>query len=94
MTYRIVILCTILVFSFAKSHDAIVRVDVSAYRKCNLFCFQMRFLDCTGGEKKPSRSLLDVGVKHAINQSGFDEKMFFKRGGKYTWSKEDLKLDW
>uniref|UniRef100_A0A8C2Y3P9 S-adenosylmethionine-dependent nucleotide dehydratase RSAD2 n=1 Tax=Capra hircus TaxID=9925 RepID=A0A8C2Y3P9_CAPHI len=25
---------------------------------------------------------------------GFDEKMFLKRGGKYVWSKADLKLDW
>lgn len=52
----------------------------------------MRFLD--GAKKTPGRSLLDVGVQHAINHSDFDEKMFFKRGGKYTWSKEDLKLDW
>ncbi|XP_078601428.1 S-adenosylmethionine-dependent nucleotide dehydratase RSAD2-like [Branchiostoma floridae x Branchiostoma japonicum] len=54
----------------------------------------MRFLDCRNGRKEPSRSLLDVGVKGAIQFSGFDEKMFFKRGGKYTWSKADLQLDW
>lgn len=55
---------------------------------------QMRFLDCTGGAKVPSRSLLDVGVDNALMFSGFDEKMFFKRGGKYTWSKGDMRLDW
>nr|ALM30210.1 viperin [Branchiostoma japonicum] len=54
----------------------------------------MRFLDCREGRKKPSKSLLDVGVQGAIQFSGFDEKMFLKRGGKYTWSKADLKLDW
>lgn len=54
----------------------------------------MRFLDCTRGSKDPSRSLLDVGVKNALKFSGFDEKMFLKRGGKYTWSKADMKLDW
>jgi radical S-adenosyl methionine domain-containing protein 2 len=54
----------------------------------------MRFLDCTGGQKKPSPSILDVGVEAAIGQSGFDEAMFFRRGGKYVWSKADMKLDW
>ena len=54
----------------------------------------MRFLDCTGGQKKPSPSILDVGVEAAIGHSGFDETMFFRRGGKYIWSKADMKLDW
>lgn len=54
----------------------------------------MRFLDCTKGNKDPSRSVLDVGVDNALLFSGFDEKMFFKRGGKYVWSKADLRLDW
>ncbi|XP_068135189.1 S-adenosylmethionine-dependent nucleotide dehydratase RSAD2 [Hyperolius riggenbachi] len=54
----------------------------------------MRFLDCRNGRKDPSRSILDVGVENAIKFSGFDEKMFFKRGGKYVWSKADLRLDW
>ncbi|KAL4222554.1 Radical S-adenosyl methionine domain-containing protein 2 [Mactra antiquata] len=54
----------------------------------------MRFLDCTKGNKDPSKSLLDVGVENALKFSGFDEKMFFKRGGKYQWSKADMKLDW
>ncbi|KAM8953783.1 S-adenosylmethionine-dependent nucleotide dehydratase RSAD2 [Pelodytes ibericus] len=54
----------------------------------------MRFLDCRNGRKDPSKSILDVGVENAIKFSGFDEKMFFKRGGKYVWSKAHLKLDW
>lgn len=54
----------------------------------------MRFLDCTKGLKEPSKSLLDVGVENALKFSGFDERMFFKRGGKYVWSKSDMKLDW
>ncbi|KAL3832556.1 hypothetical protein ACJMK2_024189 [Sinanodonta woodiana] len=54
----------------------------------------MRFLDCTKGAKEPSRSILDVGVTDALKFSGFDEKMFFKRGGKYVWSKGDIRLDW
>lgn len=55
---------------------------------------QMRFLDCREGRKDPSKSILDVGVKKAILFSGFDEVMFLKRGGKYVWSKEDMKLEW
>ena len=52
----------------------------------------MRFLD--GRTKKPSKSILDVGVQNAIDAANFDEKMFLKRGGKYTWSKKDMDLDW
>ncbi|KAH3720912.1 hypothetical protein DPMN_063823 [Dreissena polymorpha] len=33
-------------------------------------------------------------VENVLNFSGFDEKMFFKRGGKYVWSKADMQLDW
>ncbi|KAG9336167.1 hypothetical protein JZ751_002514 [Albula glossodonta] len=54
----------------------------------------MRFLDCREGRKDPSKSILDVGVENAIQFSGFDEKMFLKRGGKYTWSKADMRLEW
>lgn len=54
----------------------------------------MRFLDCRQGRKDPSKSILDVGVREAILFSGFDEKMFLKRGGKYVWSKADMKLEW
>lgn len=54
----------------------------------------MRFLDCTGGAKVPSKSILDVGVENALLFSGFDEEMFLKRGGVYKWSKKDYQLDW
>ena len=57
----------------------------------------MRFLDFKGGKKTPSPSLLDVGVEAAIRRSGFDEEMFFQRGGKYTWSKSEMpasQFDW
>lgn len=54
----------------------------------------MRFLDCTKGNKDPSKSILDVGVENALKFSGFDDKMFLKRGGRYKWSKMDMKLDW
>ncbi|XP_051579444.1 radical S-adenosyl methionine domain-containing protein 2 [Myxocyprinus asiaticus] len=54
----------------------------------------MRFLDCRKGRKDPSKSILDVGVEEAIKFSGFDEKMFRIRGGKYVWSKADMKLEW
>ncbi|XP_004644649.1 radical S-adenosyl methionine domain-containing protein 2 [Octodon degus] len=54
----------------------------------------MRFLNCRNGRKDPSKSILDVGVEQAIKFSGFDEKMFLKRGGKYVWSKKAMKLDW
>ncbi|XP_029451678.1 radical S-adenosyl methionine domain-containing protein 2 [Rhinatrema bivittatum] len=54
----------------------------------------MRFLNCRNGRKDPSKSILDVGVENAIRFSGFDEKMFLQRGGKYVWSKADLRLDW
>uniref|UniRef100_A0A7M4ELT7 S-adenosylmethionine-dependent nucleotide dehydratase RSAD2 n=1 Tax=Crocodylus porosus TaxID=8502 RepID=A0A7M4ELT7_CROPO len=55
---------------------------------------KMRFLNCRNGRKEPSKSILDVGVEHAIKFSGFDEEMFLKRGGKYVWSKADMKLEW
>ncbi|KAG7328212.1 hypothetical protein KOW79_008156 [Hemibagrus wyckioides] len=54
----------------------------------------MRFLDCRAGRKDPSKSILDVRVEEAIKFSGFDERMFLKRGGKYVWSKADMKLEW
>jgi radical S-adenosyl methionine domain-containing protein 2 len=53
----------------------------------------MRFHDCTDEDKDPSKSVLDVGVDNALMFSGFDEKMFLKRGGKYAWNKADLRLD-
>jgi radical S-adenosyl methionine domain-containing protein 2 len=54
----------------------------------------MRFLDCSKGSKEPSKSLLDVGVQDALNKAGFDEQAFYKRGGKFKWSKKGSDLDW
>jgi len=54
----------------------------------------MRFLNCQDGEKKPSHSILDVGVRNALDNSGFDERMFRKRGGIYKWSKVSMNLNW
>lgn len=54
----------------------------------------MRFLNCQDGAKKPSHSILDVGVRNALDNSGFDERMFLKRGGIYKWSKAGMNLNW
>lgn len=57
----------------------------------------MRFLDCTEGGKKPSKSILDVGVANALDDSGFDVEMFIERGGVYQWSKgkmDPASLEW
>lgn len=51
----------------------------------------MRFLDCTGGAKIPSQSILEVGVAKALEASGFDDAAFYQRGGKYDWTKESNK---
>lgn len=48
----------------------------------------MRFLDCSKGGKVPSESLLKVGVGKALEQSGFDQKMFVRRGGVYDWKRD------
>ena len=58
----------------------------------DVLCAQMRFLN--GGTKQPSKSILDVGVEAAIDTAKFDEKMFYKRGGKYKWSKAEMNLEW
>ncbi|XP_050432677.1 radical S-adenosyl methionine domain-containing protein 2-like [Adelges cooleyi] len=56
----------------------------------------MRFLNCRGDAKEPSKSILDVGVNNALMFSGFDEKAFIERGGLYVWSKPKQynNLDW
>jgi len=49
---------------------------------------ELRFLDCSGGGKVPSESILKVGVEKALSQAGFDHEMFQKRGGVYEWERE------
>lgn len=55
-----------------------------------------RFLD--NGTGKTSQSILDVGVEAAIQHSGFIEKKYLDRGGRYDWSKKpvcaDTDLSW
>ena len=56
---------------------------------------RIRFLDYTQGRKDPSASILDVGVEAPLNQNGFDEAMFFERGGQYKWTQDPVALnDW
>lgn len=50
---------------------------------------ELRFLNCTGGKKTPSRSIRDVSVNRAMQEAGFDEEMFLKRGGIYDWSRTE-----
>lgn len=49
----------------------------------------MCFLNCDIGptKKVPSRSIFDVGVKEALKESGFDESMFYQRGGLFEWTR-------
>lgn len=55
----------------------------------------VRFLNCQDGGKKPGRSLLEVGVQNSLLDSGFDEKMFEKRGGIFDWKREAPEvLEW
>ncbi|KAF2646051.1 radical SAM enzyme [Massarina eburnea CBS 473.64] len=48
----------------------------------------MCFLDKGEGEMKRSRSILDVGVKQAMKEVGWDKTSFMERGGIYDWSRE------
>ncbi|KAL9118828.1 MAG: hypothetical protein Q9187_004619 [Circinaria calcarea] len=45
----------------------------------------MRFLDRDG--RKPSSSILDIGVFAALSQVYWDQDSFVRRGGIYDWSK-------
>lgn len=48
----------------------------------------LRFLDRTG--KQPSRPILDVGVKKALESVFWDEGAFLERGGLYDWVKPEM----
>jgi radical S-adenosyl methionine domain-containing protein 2 len=45
----------------------------------------MCFLNCAGGGKVPSESIIKVGVERALQQAGFDQTTFEKRGGLFDW---------
>ncbi|KAJ9576892.1 hypothetical protein L9F63_006510 [Diploptera punctata] len=78
-----------------KSVSSLVPESNKKIQKCYLILDEyMRFLNCQEGSKKPSPSILDIGVANALDQSGFDEVMFYRRGGVYKWSKAGMKLDW
>ena len=47
---------------------------------------EMCFLDKGEGEMKKSRSILDVGVKTAMEEVVWDKDSFMKRGGIYDWT--------
>lgn len=47
----------------------------------------MRFLDKGDGEEKASESILDVGVRKAMNQVRWERNAFVERGGFYEWAK-------
>lgn len=49
---------------------------------------ELCFLDCSGGGKIPSESILKVGVAKSLEQAGFDDIMFQQRGGIYDWRRE------
>jgi radical S-adenosyl methionine domain-containing protein 2 len=48
---------------------------------------EMRFLDCSKNKKTPSKSILEYSVEEAYNDSGFNETLFYERGGEYDWCK-------
>jgi radical S-adenosyl methionine domain-containing protein 2 len=50
----------------------------------------MRFMDKGKGELKLSESILDVGVRAAMDQVVWDKKKFIDRGGIYDWSRTDV----
>lgn len=51
---------------------------------------KMRFLDNRDSSKRPTQSILDVGVQAALDDAGFDEEGFIQRDGFYpeTWTRE------
>lgn len=55
---------------------------------------EMRFLNCRDGGKRPGRSILQVGVKEALKDAGFDSKAFIDRGGVFPWSRNKDVPDW
>lgn len=46
----------------------------------------MRFLSRSEGGQAMSQSILDVGVKKAMDQVTWDQNAFIERGGIYDWS--------
>ncbi|CAK0879872.1 unnamed protein product [Prorocentrum cordatum] len=75
---------------FLKRHETVaclVPEDNTRMKDSYLISGRLRFLNCTGGAKAPSRSLREVSVRCALREAGFDRKMFVERGGVYAWSR-------
>eukprot|EP00756_Hemistasia_phaeocysticola_P033371 Hpha_TRINITY_DN16461_c2_g8::TRINITY_DN16461_c2_g8_i2::g.160007::m.160007/K15045/RSAD2; radical S-adenosyl methionine domain-containing protein 2 len=51
---------------------------------------RLRFLNNTAGTKRPTPSILDVGVAAALQDAGFDEPAFRRRDGEYAWNREEI----
>ena len=47
----------------------------------------MRFLCNANGDKRPTQSILDVGIDKALTQMYFDKQSFIKRDGQYEKTK-------
>ncbi|KAH8114483.1 hypothetical protein DFH11DRAFT_221112 [Phellopilus nigrolimitatus] len=83
-----------------KDQKSLVPEDNDAMKDSYLLLDEnLCFLNCQGGDKKPGRSVLKVGVAEALKDAGYNEKAFIERGGIFDWTKEvpkgaDLELDW
>jgi len=90
--------------SFLERHNgqtSLVPEDNGAMKDSYLLLDEnLCFLNCQGGDKKPGRSILQVGVAEAMQDAGYDEGTFIERGGIFNWSRsEESKeladtLDW
>ena len=80
---------------FCDRHQAqtcLVPEDNNLMRRSYLIMDEyMRFLD--RGGRRPSRSILEVGVAQALQSITWDTESFHDRGGVYEWSREDTKSD-
>jgi len=52
-----------------------------------------RFLNNQDGTKKPTKSILDIGVQAAFKEAGFEEETFHKRGGVYDWTRTSADIE-
>lgn len=65
-----------------KSQPSLIAEDNENMRTSYLLLDEnMRFLNCSGGQKQPTKSILEVGVLSAMQESGFDVDLFLRRGG-------------
>ena len=79
---------------FLDTHSSINCLVQESNEKMRNSYDYMRFLDNSNGRKDPSKSILGVGAKAALDNSGFDEEMFVKSGGRYKWSKAQRQISY